>query len=63
MDAECPDFTTTYSKGDNGFDASSLFNYKEWQKKDNYLKIIAQEGIDQDYAMHADWQIVILCLA
>ena len=67
---DCKDFKINfvdeYTAGDTDFPAATVFNYEEWHKKDNYMKVVRDDenhnemGNKNTYMMNADFTIAIL---
>ena len=61
-----PDFKYTYTSDDHNFPSKTIFDYEEWKKDVNYLKIVrVEENIDlvgnrPYYVLNDDFHITIL---
>ena len=60
------DFTNEYTAGDEDFPSATVFDFAEWRKEENHMKIL-KEGENKNimgdvgaFMLHADFMIVLI---
>jgi len=60
------DFVNTYTAGETDYPTATVFNFEEWRKKDNYMKVVRENenhnemGNKNTYMMNPDFSIALL---